>query len=45
VKPMVHLFGHIHEGYGTDIDDNILFVNAANVDRNKPIVIDIKVPA
>jgi Icc-related predicted phosphoesterase len=28
IKPSVHIFGHIHEGYGTETKDNIQFVNA-----------------
>lgn len=28
IKPRVHVFGHIHEGHGTQQMDNITFVNA-----------------
>lgn len=30
VRPRVHLFGHIHEGHGTETRDGIQFVNASN---------------
>ena len=29
VRPRVHVFGHIHEGYGTELVDGTLFVNAS----------------
>ncbi len=29
VRPRVHVFGHIHEGYGTAVVDRTLFVNAS----------------
>jgi Icc-related predicted phosphoesterase len=43
IKPKVHVFGHIHEGYGTYENDSTLFVNASictlRYDAiNKPIV-------
>jgi len=46
VRPRVHLFGHIHEGYGQEERDGTLFVNAASCDAsyrlvNSPIVIDV----
>ncbi len=38
VKPKVHLFGHIHEGYGQVTIDDILFVNASTLNVNyKPV--------
>lgn len=45
VKPMLHLFGHIHEGYGCVDRYGIYFVNASicNLNYNpinKPIVFD-----
>lgn len=48
VKPSVHVFGHIHEGYGVSSDGQTLFVNASscNLDyRNvqPAIVLDIEV--
>ena len=46
VKPKLHLFGHIHEGYGTVQTDETLFVNASTCDVryrpiNQPIVLTI----
>lgn len=46
VKPSLHLFGHIHPGYGKIKKEEIWFVNASNVDEkymiaNKPILINI----
>ena len=46
IKPIIHVFGHIHEGYGVSYDGNTLFINAAIVDEdyrpvNKPIVVDL----
>jgi Icc-related predicted phosphoesterase len=44
VKPKVHVFGHIHEGYGMKEQDGIVFVNASSATlkyelTNKPIVL------
>lgn len=46
IKPQVHVFGHIHEGYGTHQQDTTLFVNASNLNErynpvNEPIAIDV----
>lgn len=46
VKPRLHLFGHIHEGYGTLERDGTRFVNASNCTERyhpvqPPIVIDL----
>lgn len=46
VQPKVHIFGHIHEGYGMEEKDGILFVNASTCTGNyqpinPPIVVDI----
>jgi 23S rRNA (adenine2503-C2)-methyltransferase len=46
VRPRLHLFGHIHEGYGARLIDGTLHVNASNCTAayrptNPPIVIDI----
>jgi predicted phosphohydrolase len=46
VKPRLHLFGHVHEGYGCTTNGKTLFVNASNCDNNYrtsqlPIVIDL----
>jgi|688.fasta_scaffold25965_5 Icc-related predicted phosphoesterase len=42
VKPKVHAFGHIHEGYGTYDDGETIFINCSILNRryvptNKPI--------
>eukprot|EP00540_Astrosyne_radiata_P007710 CAMPEP_0116831184 /NCGR_PEP_ID=MMETSP0418-20121206/5196_1 /TAXON_ID=1158023 /ORGANISM="Astrosyne radiata, Strain 13vi08-1A" /LENGTH=244 /DNA_ID=CAMNT_0004460407 /DNA_START=78 /DNA_END=812 /DNA_ORIENTATION=+ len=34
VKPRLHIFGHVHEGYGTTFDGTTLYVNASNLNRS-----------
>jgi predicted phosphohydrolase len=46
VRPRVHVFGHIHEGYGTLERDGTRFVNASNCTERyrpvqPPIVVDL----
>lgn len=46
IKPLVNVFGHIHEGYGVHYGNDTIFVNASICTTgyepiNKPIVIDI----
>ncbi|RJF75555.1 hypothetical protein D3875_00445 [Deinococcus cavernae] len=46
IQPQLHLFGHIHEGYGTEIYGPTRFVNASicTADyepKNRPVVIDL----
>jgi Icc-related predicted phosphoesterase len=46
VKPKVHLFGHIHESYGTYEENGTTFVNAAILNHkykvfNSPQVVDL----
>ncbi len=46
IKPQYHIFGHIHEGYGSQPDGGTTFVNASVLDeryqvRNRPFVFDI----
>ena len=46
VRPALHLFGHIHEGFGTERHGDILFVNASTCDleyqaTHRPVVIDL----
>lgn len=46
VRPRVHLFGHIHEGFGTTSDGTTTFVNASTCDLryrpvNPPLVLDL----
>ena len=51
VKPRIHAFGHIHEGYGATTNGETLFLNASNcnVNYNKhklhpPVYIDVPIP-
>lgn len=44
VKPILHVFGHIHSGYGISKNENTMFVNASSVGEydeplNKPLII------
>lgn len=46
IRPKVHIFGHIHEGYGTIEMSGTRFVNASNCDEryrlvNPPIIFDL----
>lgn len=46
VRPLIHIFGHIHSSHGVKNVDNILFINASNLNENyqlcyKPIIVDI----
>ena len=46
LRPRLHVFGHIHEGYGRESQDGITFVNAANCNRsyraaNPPVVVEL----
>jgi predicted phosphodiesterase len=46
LRPHLHVFGHIHEGYGRETTDGTLCVNASNVDAgyrpvNPPVVVDL----
>jgi predicted phosphodiesterase len=46
LRPRVHVFGHIHEGYGEESLDGIRYVNASCCDRsyrpaNLPLVVDL----
>ena len=48
VQPRVHLFGHIHEGYGTTEDGATRMINASICDLryrpvNAPVVLDLEV--
>ena len=45
IKPKIHVFGHIHEGFGYVFDGTTHFINAAVLNgryefRNKPLTID-----
>ena len=46
IKPKYHLFGHAHDGYGTDKQEGIVFSNGAILDDryniiNKPHIFEI----
>jgi Icc-related predicted phosphoesterase len=46
IKPLLHIFGHIHEAYGVEYNKDILYVNASTCTEkytptNKPIIIDL----
>ena len=46
IKPLVNVFGHIHEGYGVYTNEDTTFVNASICTKeyqpiNKPIIIDL----
>lgn len=48
IKPKLHVFGHIHEGYGMIEKDGTTFVNASTCTlqykpTNKPVELDINV--
>jgi len=47
IKPEIHAFGHIHEGYGVKIISGTTYVNASSLNEryqvtNAPIVLDIE---
>lgn len=46
VMPKVCIFGHIHEGYGSIVENRVTYINASSVNVrykpvNEPIVIDL----
>ncbi len=46
IRPRLHVFGHIHCGYGTEEKFGVKFINASNCDEsykptNPPIVFDL----
>lgn len=46
IKPKIHTMGHIHEGYGIKVIDDITFINASNLNENylcvnPPILVEI----
>jgi len=46
IKPKLHVFGHIHEGYGLIEKDNIIFANASTLNvnyqmTNSPIILEL----
>ena len=47
VKPLYHIFGHTHEGYGTEKIDDTVHINCSTCDAdykpvNKPLVFYLK---
>lgn len=45
IRPKAHIFGHIHEGYGSTEESGVIFINASNCNEsyfpiNPPIVFD-----
>lgn len=45
LKPLLHLFGHVHESHGSHLEDGTLYVNACNCSfgykkQQPPIVVD-----
>jgi Icc-related predicted phosphoesterase len=45
IKPKIHIFGHIHEGYGYVFDGNTHYINASVLDgryifKNKPVTFE-----
>lgn len=48
IQPKLHVFGHIHEDYGTTIKNKTLFANASLLDEkynlvNKPIEVELDI--
>lgn len=48
IKPEVHIFGHIHEGYGTTTKGKTTFINASICDQlyqpvNPPVVYEFEI--
>jgi Icc-related predicted phosphoesterase len=46
IQPLIHSFGHIHEGYGTHWQNKLLCINASVLNQNyqlvnKPILVEI----
>lgn len=48
IKPKINVFGHIHEGYGKQDIDDIIYINASCLDENykpvnPPIILNLEV--
>ena len=46
VRPQLHVFGHVHEGYGATSDGTTTFLNASSCTlryqaTNQPLVVDV----
>ena len=35
IKPKIHIFGHIHEGYGIYKNNDTVFINSSIFDKDK----------
>lgn len=49
VRPLYHVFGHVHEGYGVSSDGHTTFINASTctvtyTPSNIPLVFDVHIP-
>ncbi|CAG0908792.1 unnamed protein product [Cyprideis torosa] len=49
IKPLYHVFGHIHEGAGVTTDGQVIYANAATCDvhyrpTNPPVCFDVPLP-
>jgi len=47
IKPVLHVFGHLHDGYGVSVVNGVTHVNASICNEqyspiNRPIIIDLK---
>lgn len=48
IKPIVHIFGHVHGEYGVHEENGTLFINASTLNEqyritNKPVVVDVDI--
>ena len=46
IRPVIHSYGHVHQGYGYKIIENTTFINASNLDEqymcvNKPFLVEL----
>jgi len=46
IKPTLHVFGHVHSGYGQKVIEDTTFINASNLDDdymcvNNPIIFEL----
>lgn len=42
LKPLLHVFGHIHESFGCKEHAGTLFINAAQAHKKPPFIVDLK---
>lgn len=43
VKPQIHVFGHIHEGHGSELINGVLYRNVSTMNRHYQIANDVQV--